>query len=106
MFNNLLAAMGLIFILASSCVGVVAWKPYWAAANEVTLEAVEASVWLRLQSLVTMMPDQAMLLSLVGLLIGVLFMIPWWRLCTKTEGLAAIRDCARSKWPVKPERRR
>jgi len=83
MIKKWLALIGLLFILTSSLIGV-AWVQF---RREVAFNGEEVELWQFVQSVMGIMPDQVLTLSLLGLLLGVILTIPWWRERLRQEGM-------------------
>ncbi len=86
MIKKLLALVGVLLILASTFVGL-AWAHYWKAARGPDLEVGKMGLWQSVHSNVALTPDLALILLLVGLLLGVALTIPWWRERLKHESV-------------------
>ena len=78
MVKKWLAWFGLLLILASLFMGM-AWAQQWQATDGRTTDAEEMSLWRLVEGNVGITPEQALGFSLVGLLLGVMLMLPWWR---------------------------
>lgn len=78
MMREWLAFLGVLVILASTFLGL-AWSQYWKAMSGSVPDLEEMGIWQFVQSNVGLTPEQAFVLSLVGLLVGVALTIPWWR---------------------------
>lgn len=82
MIKKWLALIGLFFILTSSLIGVA-----WVQFRRLAFNGEEVEFWQFVQSVMGIMPDQILTLSLVGLLLGVILTIPWWRERLRQEGM-------------------
>jgi hypothetical protein len=76
--RNWLALVGLLFILASTFLGI-AWAQYWKATGGRVADLEEMGIWLSVQSSLGITPDLALASTLAGLLLGIMMTIPWWR---------------------------
>jgi hypothetical protein len=56
----------------------MAWAQLWRATRGRTPDLNEMGIWPSVQWNLGITPDQAFIISLIGLLLGMLLTIPWW----------------------------
>lgn len=86
MFRKWLAIVGILLIVGSSAIGL-AWAQYWKATRELEPELEEMGLWRFLQSIVEVTPERAIILTLIGLLLGIALTVPWWRKRLESESV-------------------
>ena len=86
MREKIVAIIGGLLILASALIGL-AWAAYWEGTHPVAPNAEEMEIWRVAQNVLGLTPEQALYLSLGGLLLGVACLIPWWRERRRQETL-------------------
>lgn len=77
MIRKWLALLGLVFTLASIFAGM-AWAQYWLAMPRRTPAGEELGIWRFVEANLGVAPEQALIFSLAGLVIGVMLTLPWW----------------------------
>lgn len=86
MFRKWLALIGVLLILTSIIIGL-AWAKHRPWMGGFLPESEPSGLWQFLRSMTGVAPEQALPLSLVGLLLGLVLTMPWWRRRLQQEEL-------------------
>lgn len=78
MLRKSLALIGVLLILASIIFGL-AWAQHRPWMGGFLSGPEESGLWQIVRSMTGVAPEQALPLSLVGLLLGLVLTMPWWR---------------------------
>lgn len=88
MIKDLLALIGVLFILAGTFLGLASSTANPLGPPAVYIEGIEeTAVWQSVQSATGITLEQFFVLSMVGFLLGVILIIPWGRERLQREGL-------------------
>lgn len=72
------AWLGLLLVLVSGLTAIV-WGDGWIITLEQTSKIADGQLWRFVESNVGITLDQALIVSLIGFVLGIILILSWWR---------------------------